>query len=274
MSYDPQNPLIIQGDRTLLLEVQNPRFEATRDAIAPFAELEKSPEYIHTYRITPLSLWNAASTGLSAEQIIERLQTYAKYPLPGNVITDIRELAGRWGRLKLVALDDEIHLLADDRALLIELARRQEVGRLLSGPRGEKAFAIPPGNRGLLKQALIVLGWPAEDLAGYVEGEAFPIELREVGFDVRDYQHEAANAFYASGDLRGGSGVIVLPPGSGKTIVGLAAMALVGQSTLILTTNRTSVNQWRREEFLPKRMCVVIRFPNIRVAQRILGQLR
>lgn len=247
MSYDPQNPLIIQGDRTLLLEVQNPRFEATRDAIAPFAELEKSPEYIHSYRITPLSLWNAASLGLRADEIIERLQTYAKYPLPGNVITDIHELAGRWGRLKLVAIDDEIHLVANDRALLIELARRQEVGKLLSGPRGEKAYAIPPGNRGLLKQALIVLGWPAEDLAGYVEGEAFPIELREAAFDVRDYQREAADAFYASGDLRGGSGVIVLPPGSGKTIVGLAAMGLVGQSTLILTTNRTSVNQWRRE---------------------------
>lgn len=247
MSYDPQNPLIVQGDRTLLLEVQNPRFEATRDAIAPFAELEKSPEYIHSYRITPLSLWNASSTGLRADEIIERLRRYAKYPLPANVVTDIHELAGRWGRLKLLAVGDEIHLVADDRALLIELARRQEVGKLLSGPRGEKAYAVPPGHRGLLKQALIVLGWPAEDLAGYVEGEDFPIELREVGFVVRDYQREAADAFYASGDLRGGSGVIVLPPGAGKTIVGLAAMALVGQSTLILTTNRTSVNQWRRE---------------------------
>jgi DNA excision repair protein ERCC-3 len=247
MTYNPQNPLIVQGDRTLLLEVQNPRFEATRDAIAPFAELEKSPEYIHTYRITPLSLWNAAAAGLRPAEIAARLEEFAKYPVPANVVADIHELAGRWGRLRLVAAGDELVLEADDRALLIELARRQEIGRLLSGPRGERAYAVPPAYRGLLKQALIVAGWPAEDLAGYVEGEAFPVELRSEAFDVRDYQREAADAFYASGDVRGGSGVVVLPPGAGKTIVGLAAMALVGQSTLILTTNRTSVNQWQRE---------------------------
>jgi DNA excision repair protein ERCC-3 len=247
MTYNPQNPLIVQGDRTLLLEVQNPRFEATRDAIAPFAELEKSPEYIHTYRITPLSLWNAAAAGLRPAEIAARLEEFAKYPVPAHVVADIHELAGRWGRLRLVAAGDELVLEADDRALLIELARRQEIGRLLSGPRGERAYAVPPAYRGLLKQALIVAGWPAEDLAGYVEGEAFPVELRSEAFDVRDYQREAADAFYASGDVRGGSGVVVLPPGAGKTIVGLAAMALVGQSTLILTTNRTSVNQWQRE---------------------------
>lgn len=247
MTYDPTNPLIVQGDRTLLLEVQNARFEAARDAIAPFAELEKSPEYIHTYRITPLSLWNAASGGLPAAEIATRLQAFAKYPVPANVIADIHELAGRWGRLRLEAAGTEIHLVADDRALLIELARRPDVGKLLSGPRGERSFAVPPGNRGLLKQALVLAGWPAEDLAGYVEGEAFTIALRDDVFEVRDYQREAADAFYAGGDIRGGSGVVVLPPGAGKTIVGLAAMALVGQSTLILTTNRTSVNQWRRE---------------------------
>ncbi len=247
MTFNPQNPLIVQGDRTLLLEVQNPHFEATRDAIAPFAELEKSPEYIHTYRITPLSLWNAAAAGIHAAEIVARLERYAKYPVPSNVISDIHELAGRWGRLKLRAEGDELVLEADSRALLIELARRQEIGRLLSGPRGERAYAVPPAYRGLLKQALVLAGWPAEDLAGYVEGEAFAIELREDAFDVRDYQREAADAFYAGGDVRGGSGVVVLPPGSGKTIVGLAAMALVGQSTLVLTTNRTSVNQWQRE---------------------------
>src|SRR6266540_3972885 len=189
-THNPANPLIIQGDRTLLLEVQNPHFTAARAAIAPFAELEKSPEYIHTYRITPLSLWNAAAAGLPAEAMIERLHAFAKYPLPQNVAA---------------------------------------------------------GNRELLKQALIAAGWPAEDLAGYVDGEAFPISLRNGAFQVRDYQRDAADSFYAGGDPSGGSGVVVLPPGAGKTMVGLAAMALVGQSTLILTTNRTSVNQWRRE---------------------------
>jgi DNA excision repair protein ERCC-3 len=247
MTFEPTNPLIVQGDRTLLLEAQNPRAAEARDAIAPFAELEKSPEYIHTYRITPLSLWSAAAAGMRPSEIVERLHRLAKYPVPANVIADIDELAGRWGRLRLVPADDEIHLVAQDRALLIELARRPEIGRLLEGPRSERSFAVAPANRGLIKQALIQAGWPAEDLAGYVEGEAFPIELRETAFHVRDYQREAADAFYAGGDVRGGSGVIVLPPGSGKTIVGIAAMGLVGQSTLILTTNRTSVNQWRRE---------------------------
>jgi DNA excision repair protein ERCC-3 len=247
MSYNPTNPLIVQGDRTLLLEAQNPLAVECRDAIAPFAELEKSPEYIHTYRITPLSLWSAAATGLHPAEIADRLRRYAKYEVPGNVLADVHELAGRWGRLKLMPVDGEIHLVADDRALLIELARRQEIGKLLAGPRGERSFAVSPAYRGLLKQALVQAGWPAEDLAGYVEGEQFAITLREDQFHVRDYQREAADLFYASGDVRGGSGVIVLPPGSGKTIVGIAAMAHVGQSTLILTTNRTSVNQWRRE---------------------------
>jgi DNA excision repair protein ERCC-3 len=246
-THNPTNPLIIQGDRTLLLEVQNPHFADARAAIAPFAELEKSPEYIHTYRITPLSLWNAAAAGLPAETMIERLHTFAKYPVPQNVAADIRELAGRWGRLRLEASDGELLLSTTDQPLLIELARRGEIAPLLGAPRGRSAYAVSAGNRGLLKQALIAAGWPAEDLAGYVDGEAFPIHLRAGTFQVRDYQRDAAASFYAGGELSGGSGVVVLPPGSGKTMVGLAAMALVGQSTLILTTNRTSVNQWRRE---------------------------
>jgi DNA excision repair protein ERCC-3 len=246
-NHNPANPLIVQSDRTLLLEVQSPQFAAARTAIAPFAELEKSPEYIHSYRITPLSLWNAAAAGLPAEQMVERLHAFAKYPVPQNVAADIRELAGRWGRLRLEARDGELRLATADRALLIELARRDEIGELLGEPRGALAYAVPAGNRGLLKQALVAAGWPAEDLAGYVEGEDLPIRLRHGAFEVRDYQREAAEAFYAGGESSGGSGVVVLPPGAGKTVVGLAAMALVGQSTLILTTNRTSVNQWRRE---------------------------
>jgi len=246
-TYDPANPLIVQSDRTLLLEVQSPRFTAAREAIGPFAELEKSPEYIHTYRITPLSLWNAAAAGLPADAMVERLKDFAKYPVPQNIIADVHELAGRWGRLRLESQNDELLLIADEQALLIELSRRDEIRPLLGEPRGWGMISVPGGNRGLLKQALINAGWPAEDLAGYVEGESFPIGLRLGEFNVRDYQREAAEAFFASGDVRGGSGVVVLPPGAGKTVVGLAAMALVGQSTLILTTNRTSVSQWHRE---------------------------
>jgi DNA excision repair protein ERCC-3 len=246
-TYDPANPLIVQGDRTLLLEVQNERFAAAREAIAPFAELEKSPEYIHTYRITPLSLWNAAAAGLPAAEMVARLRAFAKYPVPQNIVADVHELAGRWGRLRLELVDGELRLIADEHALLVELSRRDEIARLLGAPRGWGAYAVPPANRGLLKQALIGAGWPAEDLAGYVEGETFPIGLRLDHFHVRDYQRDAAEAFFAGGDVRGGSGVVVLPPGAGKTVVGLVAMSLIGQSTLVLTTNRTSVGQWRRE---------------------------
>ncbi len=246
-TYNLANPLIVQSDRTLLLEVQNPQFASCRDAIAPFAELEKSPEYIHTYRITPLSLWSAAASDLHADDMVARLETFAKYPLPQNVVADVHALAGRWGKLRLTSEGDELWLVAQERALLIELARQPEIGNLLQGPRGPAAFAVPLEHRGLLKQALVAAGWPAEDLAGYVEGETFELMLRDDLFAVRDYQREAADAFYAGGAAQGGSGVVVLPPGAGKTIVGMAAIALVGQSTLILTTNNTSVEQWRRE---------------------------
>src|SRR5262245_50953749 len=191
-SYDPANPLIVQSDRTLLLETQGQRFEAARDAIAPFAELEKSPEYIHTYRITPLSLWNAAAAGLPAAEIAARLHTFAKYPVPANVVADVHELAGRWGRLRLLREQGELRLVSTDEPLLVELARRKEIGPLLGQARGPHAYAVPAANRGLIKQALIAAGWPAEDLAGYVEGESFPIALRGEHFQVRDYQHEAA----------------------------------------------------------------------------------
>src|SRR6266498_5120814 len=142
-THNPANPLIIQGDRTLLLEVQNLHFTAARAAIAPFAELEKSPEYIHTYRITPLSLWNAAAAGLPAEAMIERLKTFAKYPVPQNVIADVYELAGRWGRLRLESQNDELLLIADEQALLIELSRRDEIRPLLGESRGWGLVSVP-----------------------------------------------------------------------------------------------------------------------------------
>src|SRR3954465_14208632 len=173
MPSNPQNPLVVQSDRTVLLEVQNDFYEPARDALGPFAELEKSPEYIHTYRITPLSLWNAAAAGLPADAMVERLKNFAKYPVPQNVIADVYELAGRWGRLRLESQDDQLLLIADEQALLVELSRRDEIRPLLGAPRGWGMVAVPGGNRGLLKQALINAGWPAEDLAGYVEGEAF-----------------------------------------------------------------------------------------------------
>jgi DNA excision repair protein ERCC-3 len=246
-AYDPGNPLIAQSDRSLLLEVHHPLYEAARAAIGPFAELEKSPEHIHTYRLTPLSLWNAAATGLTAEAMCAALTRFAKYPVPQNVLADIADLAGRWGRVRLREQDGELRLESEDAALLAEIARHKSVKPYLGASLSPQAFHVPLQFRGALKQALIAVGWPVEDLAGYVAGEALEIELRTERFTLRDYQEGAAETFYFSGSERGGSGVIVLPCGAGKTIVGLTAMALVGQSTLILTTSRTSVQQWRRE---------------------------
>jgi DNA excision repair protein ERCC-3 len=252
MNYDPSNPLIVQGDRSVLVEVDNPRYAEARDALAPFAELEKSPEHIHTYRLTDLSLWNAAAAGMTAEAMIDVLQRYSKFPVPGNLAGDIAERVARYGRVKLERAGDKLRLVCVDRPLLEELARQPKVREYLEQRLDAVSFLIEPAHRGVLKQALIAIGYPAEDLAGYTEGATLPIEVRKITrsglpFVVRDYQREAADIFYAGGDVRGGSGVIVLPCGAGKTIVGLAAMALMQKSTLVLTTGITAVKQWHRE---------------------------
>lgn len=252
MNYDSTNPLIVQGDRSILMEVDNPKYTEARDALAPFAELEKSPEHIHTYRLTPLSLWNAAAAGMSAPDMVEVLRRYSKFPLPGNLATDIAELVGRYGRVQLVRHEDKLRLVCDDRPLLEELVRQPRLRELLGDRLDEKSFLIDPAHRGVVKQSLIVIGYPAEDLAGYTDGAPLPTHLRSLAlsglpFVIRDYQRQAADIFYAGGDVRGGSGVVVLPCGAGKTIVGMAVMALMQRTTLVLTTGITAVKQWRRE---------------------------
>ncbi len=252
MQYDPANPLIVQGDRTVLVEVDNPKYAEARDALAPFAELEKSPEHIHTYRLSDLSLWNAAAAGLTADAMIDVLRKYSKFPLPNNLLTEIGERVKRYGRVKLEKHDDQLKLVCTDKALIEELSRQPKLREYLGERLDKDSFLVEAGNRGVLKQVLITIGWPAEDLAGYAEGANLQLQLRAVArsglpFVVRDYQREAADIFYAGGDVRGGSGVIVLPCGAGKTVVGIAAMALMQKSTLILTTSITAVKQWIRE---------------------------
>jgi DNA excision repair protein ERCC-3 len=263
MNYDPSNPLIVQGDRSILVEVDNPRYAEARDALAPFAELEKSPEHIHTYRLTPLSLWNAAAAGMTAQQMVDVLAQYSKFPLPTSLPADITETVSRYGRVRLeraAAPNGQtrgpgpgmLRLVCPDRPLLEELARQQKVQAYLGDRLDDSSFLVDPAYRGVLKQALIAVGYPAEDLAGYTDGAPLPMALRELArtglpFKVRDYQRDAADIFYAGGDVRGGSGVIVLPCGAGKTIVGLTAMALMQRSVLILTTSITAVKQWHRE---------------------------
>jgi DNA excision repair protein ERCC-3 len=252
MPYNPANPLIVQGDRTVLLEVDNPLHSQARDAIAPFAELEKSPEHIHTYRLTPLSLWNAAAAGIKADAMIDALAEYSKFPLPPNLPPDLRELVSRYGRVTLRREASALRLVCDDLALLEELARQRGVRDYLGDRLDEVSFAVADAHRGVLKQALIAVGYPAEDLAGYTQGAGLEVALRDVTragmpFRVRDYQQMAVDAFHAGGDVRGGSGVVVLPCGAGKTIVGLLALAILKKSALVLTTSTTAVEQWKRE---------------------------
>jgi DNA excision repair protein ERCC-3 len=251
LSYIPENALIVQSDRTVLLEVHSPKAAAARDAIAPFTELIKSPEHIHTYRITPLSIWNARAAGLGIEAIVEALCQYAKYPVPEAVVQEIAALGQRYGLTVIERLENGLSLRVSDRPLAELLVRNKQVAPLL-GERSDLSFQVNTAFRGLLKQALLAAGYPAEDLAGYVTGDTLPMQIRaatqsQTPFILRDYQREAAEVFYQSGRVQGGSGVIVLPCGAGKTIVGMAAMAAVQESTLILTTSLTSVRQWRRE---------------------------
>src|SRR3990172_6490419 len=248
----PSNPLIVQGDKSILLEVQNERYEEARDALARFAELEKSPEYIHTYRITPLSLWNAASSGLTAAEILAQLEEFSKYGLPANVVRDIEEYVGRYGRVKLMREGEALILTSDDATLMVEILNHKATSRFLKEKLDAYRALVVPGRRGHLKQALLQIGYPVEDLAGYVVGDDLPISLRPATlegttFNLRHYQEEAAEVFHAGGSARGGSGVIVLPCGAGKTIVGMAAMSQLQTSTLILSPNTVAVRQWMSE---------------------------
>jgi DNA excision repair protein ERCC-3 len=252
MHYDPANPLIIQGDRSILVEVNNPKYAAARDALAPFAELEKSPEHIHTYRLTNLSLWNAAAAGLTAKQMVKVLETYTKFPIPHNVAPDIEEVVNRYGRIRLERHGEQLKLVCSDKPLLAELLRQKKVALYLGDRLSPDSFSVDTAFRGVLKQALVGVGYPAEDLAGYTAGADLAMGLRDttragLAFSIRDYQRDAASVFYAGGDVRGGSGVIVLPCGAGKTIVGINTMALMQKSTLVLTTGTTAVKQWHRE---------------------------
>jgi len=243
----------------VLLEVNNAHYEDARDHLARFAELEKSPEYIHTYRISSLSLWNAASAGMTADEILEGLHDYAKYPLPDNVIVEIKEAIGRYGRVRLTRDPNDptrLRLMSDDPLLLMELERNRNLKIYILDRIGPHTLQVPASRRGHVKQALVKAGYPAEDLVGYVDGAALDLRLREVTadglpFTVRHYQRDASDVFWADGSDAGGAGAIVLPCGAGKTIVGMVAMTLAQTNTLILTPSTVAARQWR-EELLDK----------------------
>jgi DNA excision repair protein ERCC-3 len=236
-------PLIVQSDKTLLLEVDHERASDCRKAIAPFAELERSPEHIHTYRLTPLGLWNARAAGHDAEQVVDTLLEYSRYAVPHALLVDVAETMARYGRLRLEK--HPVHglvLVSHDRPVLEEVLRAKKIAGMIGARIDDDTVVVHPSERGNLKQALLKIGWPAEDYAGYVDGEAHAIELDETDWTLRAYQKEAAESFW-----HGGSGVVVLPCGAGKTLVGAAAMAHAKATTLILVTNTVAARQWKDE---------------------------
>lgn len=266
MGYNPMNPMIVQGDFSVLLEAYHADFEEARLGLAAFADLEKSPEHIHTYRITPLSLWNAAAAGKKADEVLEFLEKYAKFPLPNNVCRDIESYMGRYGLVKLmayppaVARNEEgpavpgefLYLYSQDAPAIMTIAGHKEMKHFFTAQLDEYTLVLTAGKRGMVKQLLVKIGYPVEDLAGYIEGDKLTIALREVDrsgheFSLRDYQKKAVALFYDGGRETGGSGVLVLPCGAGKTIIGIGAMEKVGMHTLILTTSTSAVHQWIRE---------------------------
>ncbi|MGC9399886.1 MAG: DNA repair helicase XPB [Anaerolineae bacterium] len=259
MDYHPEAPLIVQGDRTVLLEVNSPRYEEARDHLARFAELEKSPEYVHTYRLSSLSLWNAAAAGMSAEEILDGLDRFSKYPVPDNVRVEIFEALSRYGRVRLIrdpVEEDKLRLTSDDRLLLLELERNRYLRPYILDRLGPHTLLVPAVRRGHVKQALVKAGYPAADLVGYVRGAPLEFRLRETThagepFHIRRYQQEAAEVFWAGGSEAGGSGAVVLPCGAGKTMVGMVVMEKAQTQTLILTPSTIAARQWR-EELLDK----------------------
>ncbi len=238
-------PLIVQSDKTVLLEIGHAQAQEARTALAPFAELERAPEHVHTYRITPLALWNARAAGHDAEQVVHVLETYSRFPVPQPLLVDVAETMERYGRLILA--NHPAHglvLESTDRAVLAEIRRHKKIRPMLGKEIDEDTVIVHPSERGRLKQELVKVGWPAEDLAGYVDGEAHPITLstEQENWQLRDYQEMAADSFWA-----GGSGVVVLPCGAGKTMVGAASMAKSQTTTLILVTNTVAGRQWKDE---------------------------
>jgi DNA excision repair protein ERCC-3 len=245
-------PVIVQSDGSILLEVQNDAYEDARDAILPFAELVKSPEYVHTYRITPISLWNAAAIGAGCEDVINALRTYSRYDIPPIVETRIKDAFSRWDAVRLLPAGNELKVEVKEKNILERLLVSKQVQECITSLLPGKGFKISKGVRGRFKHIMIKLGFPVNDLVGYEQGDPLNIPLRKIAatgddFRLRRYQIEAIDNFWAGGSARGGQGIVVLPCGAGKTVVGMGVMEKANTYTLILCTNVAAVHQWINE---------------------------
>lgn len=235
-------PLVVQSDRTVLLEVGHPEAKRARHALAVFAELERAPEHIHTYRLTHLGLWNARAAGHEASEIVATLETFAKFPVPPAIIDEIHTTIGRYGQIEITRGEDTLYLSCADEAIEAEITRTKRIADLLGDRDDQGRFVLAPWSRGVIKQELLKKGWPAADHAGFTEGTPHDISLDTSQWGLRDYQNEAIHKF-----VERGSGVVVLPCGAGKTLVGAGVMAELDTTTLILVTNTVSARQWRAE---------------------------
>ncbi|MGI6662672.1 MAG: DNA repair helicase XPB [Bacillota bacterium] len=250
MSYG--GPAVVQSDGTILVEVEHPEYEAARDSLMRFSDLVKSPEYIHTFRLSQLSLWNAAAVGLTAPEVVDSLSRLSRYPVPQNTVAFIKDTMSKFGLLRITREDGRLVLTCTDPFVFAEITNSDKVRPFIKEVLSSDSLSLDPMSRGAFKQTLIRMGYPCEDLAGYVEGDPLEVALRErtsqgKPFALRPYQEAAVNAFWAGGSVRGGSGVVVLPCGAGKTIVGMGAMAKASTQTLILTTNVVALRQWLSE---------------------------
>ena len=252
MTNPYENPLIVQSDGTILVEVYSPRYNEVRDRLAVFAELVRSPEHIHTYQISPLSLWNASAMGRPCEEVLETLREFSKYDVPPHILSDIETQMGRYGTIRLVREEDYLVLEVDNEIIFQQLELNRVLEKFLKPHERPQTFKIHAYDRGEVKQSLIKLGFPTQDLAGFTPGSHLDIDLvEETGdgqpFGLRDYQDEALDIFFAGGSQDGGHGVVVLPCGAGKTVVGIGAMTRAKTSTLVLSTNISACRQWIRE---------------------------
>ncbi|MFP4456433.1 MAG: DNA repair helicase XPB [Clostridia bacterium] len=251
MTYQPDNPMIIQSDRTILLEVNNKKFEGARDFLATFAQLVKSPEHVYTYRLSDISLYNAIAKGIKKEDIRVGLEKYTKFDIPHIIMEEIDQAYYRYGQITLLKYQNDYILKFSAKDSFIEVSKYKPFQEHIKEFKRNEII-IKSNSRGRVKQLLLKLGYPVEDLAGYVEGEEFSISFRDKTlegeeFSLRKYQKEAIDAFYRKGDIRGGNGVIVLPCGAGKTVVAMGIMSNINEKTIILTTSTVAVKQWKRE---------------------------
>ncbi|WP_270567659.1 DNA repair helicase XPB [Clostridium beijerinckii] len=252
MNINTNNPIIVQSDKTLLVEVNNELYTEVRDKLSRFAEVIKSPEYIHTYKISPISLWNAATSGMSYQDIIEILEKYSKYEVPQNVIKDIEDNINKYGKIKIIREENSLFLISKDIYIMKEITNYKNLEKYFVEKISDTKYKIDENMRGEIKLSLIKLGYPVEDLGGYIEGNRHEMSLKKFTslgetLLIRDYQKEASEIFYADGSAKGGSGVVVLPCGAGKTVTAMAVMDKIKEETLILTTNITAVRQWKQE---------------------------